>query len=69
MKLFTTILFTAAIVIFTSCERPRNCVCNVNGQQLTTELNEGAKADQEDACAAIENVNRLSDPNASCSLQ
>lgn len=69
MKLLFTSLLASSIFIFGSCERPRNCVCNVNGQQLTTELNEGNKADQEDACRAIENVNRLSDPNASCALQ
>jgi hypothetical protein len=69
MKLFTTFSLIALFALFTSCEKARTCNCDVNGQTVSTELNEGTKADQEDACQSIENTSRLLDPSASCNLQ
>jgi len=70
MKKAIVFAFTlSGILIFSSCQKQRECVCEVGGQEQRVTLSSGSKKEQQSECDRVEGNFRIADPTVSCNLE
>lgn len=70
MKKAMLFVFTfSGILIFSSCQKQRECVCMVGDQEQRVTLSAGSKKEQQSECDGVEGTFRISDPTIKCKLE
>jgi hypothetical protein len=58
----------SGILVFSSCQKQRECVCMVGGQEQRVTLSPGSKKEQQAECDGVQGNYRIADPTINCKL-
>lgn len=59
----------AGVLVFSSCQKQRECVCMVGDQEQRVTLSQGSKKEQQAECDGVQGNFRITDPTINCNLE